>query len=212
MSLRHQLVYILGAPRRRWRNETNAVYLLEMSLTGQPNPERCRVEKKTHWDKAVQEFVERRESEDDLWAGKSYAAEVRARFFSGDWCYLEYLEGEEIGCIFASHGTCSVKPVHYRLHLPPGVVALYDVYTAPKYRGHGFYSCLFRAATRECLEQGFHTAWVWIMTHNQTSFKVHARLGLRHVIGQITERQRWGIRWRWRELLDMDVETLLRGL
>jgi hypothetical protein len=64
----------------------------------------------------------------------------------------------------------------------------------------------------DCLQQGFETAWLWIMPHNRHSFVVHNRLGMSHVFRKIVLHQRWGMRWHHFEDMDISVNELLPEL
>lgn len=212
LKLARRVWYLLGTPIRRWPNLTDSIYLIEMPLAARFSIADLRVVKKRQWDEEVEQFARKRQAEDDQWRGLDYVSEAQEHLAVNDWCYLGYKGEQPVGIIFASRGPCYIKPVRYRLQLPPDVVGLYDVYTVPAFRGRGFYTFLFNAALKDCVAQGFRQAWEWIMPHNEISLRVHERLGLNHVFRKITIRQRWGVRWHRFEDLDMSVQALLTAL
>jgi GNAT superfamily N-acetyltransferase len=203
---------VLGSPRRRWKDEIDIIYLLNMPLSPRPVFSTLQVVKKVILDDQLGKFAVRRENEDESWCGKDYQSVIRSRIERGHWCYLAVLEGQPIGIINAAQGTYFIDAVRFRLRLPDDVVAIYDAYTSPMARGQGFFTPLWNSAVNDCLEMGFQECWGFLMPHNLVSIRIHKKLGLRHIFRMITLRQKWGLRWHHCENLEMSSDELLVNL
>lgn len=211
-TVQRKLRYLLGAPTRRWNNETDEIFLLEMLLKTRVVRQPATVVKKWAWDEVVAQFARQREVEDEEWRGRDYASAVGKYLRSGDWHYM-LMDGDRgVGIVNASRGPCFISPVRHWVRLPEKVVGFYDVYTTPVHRGRGYYPALFNTAVNDCVTMGYQRAWMWIMPHNIRSLKVHNQLGMSHVFRRIVHRQRWGFRWHRFESLDTSAEELFPGL
>ena len=208
----HILLHILGTPIRRWHNETDEMYILDMPLIPREERNDIRVIKKTEWDSKIEAFARQRQEEDPTWQDQDYVSEVRQRLKEGNWCYLAEYQGRNAGVVYAVKDSYFIRPVRYRLHFPAKIVGLYDVYTTPACRGQGLFSPIFNTAVNDCWRQGFEIAWLWIMPHNRYSFVVHNRLGMSHIFRRILHRQRWSLRWHQIEDLNLSVDELLPQL
>jgi GNAT superfamily N-acetyltransferase len=214
MTFSSRLIYVLKTPLRRWKNETDEMYFIEMSLSTRSKKTELEISCKKSWDEELEAIAAWREQNDPIWQGQDYISVVRNRFQHGEWCYLARRSNSKlfVGVLFAAANTTKVNPVRYQVDIPPDTVGILDVYTSSKFRSKGFYSQIFNAAINDFINKGYKKAWIWIMPHNITSLAVHNRLGLSHVFLKVTLRQRWGLRWHRIEKVDFTVEKLLRKL
>jgi len=194
VSFRNMFRFFLKLLKRHMFFRVSTIYLLEMPL--------CRCEADTHITaryitgiEPLLLFAREREAQDSQWHARSYVRELEERFQKGDRCLALEADAKIVTVIFMSEKTCLIKAIGYTLTIPEKTISLYDVYTAPAYRGRGLYGQLFSFCVNECARQQYERAWMWIMPHNLTSLKVHHTLGMNHIIRSISLCQIFGLRW-----------------
>ncbi len=207
----NRLIYVLQTPLRRWKNETDIVYFIDMPLSQRSSKTEIVITCKKSWDSELEAFATWREKTDPLWQWNDYTDLVKKRIHAGAWCYIARQKNTHsfIGILFAVGNSCYVEAVRYQVKIPPDTVGIFDVYTSIEFRGQGFYTQLFNTAINDFLKKGYRLTWIWIMPHNLTSLAVHNQLGLSHIFLKVIHRQRWGFRWHQIEKVDQSIAELI---
>ncbi|HEX7320794.1 MAG TPA: GNAT family N-acetyltransferase [bacterium] len=185
------------------------IYILDMRLVSHPADRDVRVRRITA-PESLLSFIRDREREDRDWSQGAYADEIKRRFEDGDWCFCVEYNRKPASVVFVSRGPCYLSPVDYTLNIPDKTVGFYDVYTLNAYRGKRLYAAVFQAAVNTCVDEGYTSAWMWIMPDNYVSFRTHKKLGMRHIFCRIEFRQLWGFRKRQINSLDLDTDAILK--
>lgn len=208
LLLERDILYILGGVSRRWKPGKDVIYILQMHLEKRCIDPGVSVFKITDTGKILQ-FAHDRELEDSNWEQGKYVQDVIQRINRGDVCFGAQRDGKIVSVIFASRGPCHLGPVGYYLKIPSGTMGYYDAYTLASYRRQGLYSNVFSKCVNTSLDEGYHTAWMWIMRHNIISLKTHDSLDMNHVFMEIALHQRWGFRWHKVRAVDLSIQDLL---
>jgi GNAT superfamily N-acetyltransferase len=134
---------------------------------------------------------------------------LRKRFNKGDFALIcSNSEKDPLSYLFICTDHAEFTPVGIRLRLPDHTFGMYDVYTFKNSRGKGYYAILFNHAIDYMMNLGFNSMWLWLMTHNSVSVKVHNKLGIENICKILTEKMTFGfIRRNVR-----DVKMLLTDL
>lgn len=170
--------------RKRWKTETETIYLILTYLDGhylldKKLPPSNEVKMYRNFND-IKDIMLRRCEEDGMHG--NYINEYQKRIKRGD-CLVTLLIGNDIiSYIFISEKKAYFSQLNFSEYLENECFAVYDVYTFKKYRGKGLYEILLAEVFREFKKRGYTKFWLWVMKHNKISLKVHQKLNINHVI------------------------------
>jgi len=114
---------------------------------------------------------------------------TKDRFDRGDFAivYTDQ-QGAVLSYVFICTKVAVFTPVGIDLQLPAHTFGMYDVYTYQDSRGKGHYSNLFYYAVDLMQSKGYDSMWLWLMSHNSISVRVHYKLGIKIISKILTEK------------------------
>ncbi len=196
--------YLVCVLQGRWPRQNTSIYVMDMPISQQVLSLNIPV-RRIRCVEPLLPFALEREKADPCWRDLSFVAELEHRFARGDLCFAVEKGDRIVSVLFATFHHIRLEHVHYDLSFPKDVFGIVDAYTLPEFRGQRLYEVVFRNCVNAFWNTEFHTIYGFIPPDNLVSLLAHKRLGLDHIILQISMRQRWGVRHHHIRRLD---ETL----
>ncbi len=138
-----------------------------------------------------------------------YLKEVEQRFREGSKCFYLKECNKISSFLFLSFMRAEITPVKITEELGKDEVAVFDVYTFPKYRGKNYYPKLFNNTVRHLRGLNIKYILLWLMEHNNKSLKVHYKIGFRHIHKVYQLKRIFGLRIRKSKEVDLELFDLI---
>lgn len=134
---------------------------------------------------------------------------IRKRLDRKDICFVLFLNDSPVTYLWVSTGNVLVETLGMPYLLNEDCYAIYDVFTSPLHRGHGYYKTLLRSVGIIMKKQEYNRAGLWIMRHNRTAIRTQNDCGFQYVSKEIGYRSFMGLKRFFIHNVDYSMLDLL---